>query len=337
MKMQIRKKDKRLLFELSSDPNASIAQLAERSQLSRDQVAYRLERYESEKLVVRYFPLISLARLGISHYLFRLKLRSANAARIEEFVRYLVAQPSITWVARMQGEYDIGISLRCRGGEEVTEIVDQLLESHNSLILERSFAIYTRVGYFGRDYLIDRKSRKYVPPKKLPSKYSPLDRTNLKILQILSKNNRTRPSEIAEELVSSKTVGSITREAVAYRINKLESDGWITGAFLVLNPAAGLGLYYKVEITLEHVSTSELERLSMFCRTHPHVVLFFRLIGQWDFEIDLEVASHEQAREFVMELTEHTPNTVRDYSVLLMTSLDKWDISASFNAQNEED
>ncbi len=325
------RQDRRLLHTLSVDPNASIAELAERSQLSRDQVAYRLERFSRQRIVVRYFPLIPLQRLGYSHYLFRLKLRSATEKRIDELVRFLVGTRAATWVARIQGEFDIGISLRCRSGEEVTQFVDSLLERHNELILERSFAMYTRVGYFARDYLAGKKSRRYVEPAAPVSSFSSLDRVGRHILKLLAGSSRTRPSEIAAALVEAGTVGSITREAVAYRIKKLESEGWLQGAWLVLNPAIEGIVYCKIEIVLEHVSTAQLEKFASFCRQHPRVVLFFRLIGQWDFEIDIEVETHAQAREFVMQLTEQNQNTVRDYTMLFITALDKWDTSSAFD------
>jgi len=325
--------DRALLYALSLAPEASIAELAADTQLSRDQVAYRLMRFERDRVVVRYFPLIPLQRLGFSHYLFRFKLRSASKKRIEELVAFLVAQSAVTWVARIEGEFDIGVSLRCRSGEEVTQLVDSILEHHNTLILERSFAMYTRVGYFARDYLAGKKARKYVEPPKATLHFSPLDPINTFILKMFSENVRTRPSAIAESLVERRIVSSITREAVAYRIKKLQSEGWLAGSWLVLSPTIEGIIYCKVEIVLEHVTTAELERFATFCRTHPRVVMFFRLIGQWDFEIDIEVESHAQAREFVMDLTEKNQNTVRDYTLLFISSLDKWDTTSAFDAE----
>ncbi len=322
------KSDRRLLYALSLRPEATAVELDREARLSPDQVRYRLGKYQSDGRIFMVLGLIPLERLGAEHYYLRLRLRSASVTQMQALTAYLAAQESVTWIARLQGMYDLGFSLRCFSRIELRDFIDALLENYSSLILERSFNLYAGLEYLGFEFLTAKRKRTLRTSKRVDGEpKGTLDAVDYVILEMFAKNGRVSNADIARELEKYEQVPSLSREAVAYRVQQLRKENWLAGSWVILNPAMCDHLYCKVCIRVETPSGDVLEKFLNDCREDTRVIFLFRLIGEWDYEIDLLVDSMEEASLFVMEMTERNPRIMRDYSISLVSSLEKSDYS----------
>ena len=50
-----------------------------------------------------------------------------------------------------------------------------------------------------------------------------------------------------------------------------------------------------------------------------------RLLGSWDYEIDIELDDYRQGKAFIMELTKAVPNSIKDYEITMVSSIEKWE------------
>lgn len=322
------KKNRRLLYELTKNTRSSVASIAKALNSSRDSVNYRLKQLEEAGAIVRYHAGVDLMRLGFVHYRIMLKLRCASEAKMDEIIAFCVSQSMVTWVARYDGAYDIGICMRCREVSELSALIDQLISRFNHYLFRRTFDILVEVRTFGREYLIDAPR---VPAEtgkgSVPGPVT-LDKVDLEILRVVSRNCRVSTADVARQIAATGPFAQLSREAVMYRIRHLEEKKILTGYWLVLNlPALNL-MHYRVIVSVEHTTPKALKAFLDYCWGDPRVSLFHRTLGTWDYEFDLEIADINEGRKFMMDLTRANPNVVRDYTTLLVTKLEKWDISS---------
>ena len=320
--------DRRVLFELSKNPRGAVAQIARSARISGDIVRYRIAKFEKLGLVIRYEARNALDRLGFTHYQLLLQLRGATEERIEKIVAFLDVQPEVTWIGRLYGGFDVALALRCKGVAEVSSFQDRLLEKFGFLLLQRAMGATVKVEYFSRDYLVGKKRRvKKSQSSVQPKTYRRLDEIGLAICRILAEDCRRSSAEVARLLVETDVTPSITGEAVSYRIRQLEREGWLSAYWLVLNPDIQDIIYCKIFMNVEHQAQQKLKRFLDFCRSHPNVVLLFKTLGEWEYEVNVEVGDVRESQQFMMELTKSHPDVLRDYWMVFLTGIDKWDQS----------
>ncbi|MFH1447289.1 MAG: winged helix-turn-helix transcriptional regulator, partial [Candidatus Micrarchaeota archaeon] len=135
------------------------------------------------------------------------------------------------------------------------------------------------------------------------------DEYDLKLLAVLSANARIHLIVLAEKIGLSPT-------ATKYRLKNLKKKGVILGFRPKIN-LAKIGYYwYKVEFQLEDYKAKE--KLQAFCNQHPNIVYAYESIGgRTDFEIEMEVESHQMFREVVDLIRKKFKDSIRTYSYYL--------------------
>ena len=66
-----------------------------------------------------------------------------------------------------------------------------------------------------------------------------------------------------------------------------------------------------------------------FCRVHQNVVYVVKSLGQWEFEIDVEIEDAKKFREFMMDLKGRFNEIIQDYSALQIYKVWKYNFCPS--------
>jgi DNA-binding Lrp family transcriptional regulator len=88
-------------------------------------------------------------------------------------------------------------------------------------------------------------------------------------------------------------------------------------------------LHYKILIGLKNISEKIEQDLVNYCKSNSYIVYFVKALGEWDFEIDVEVESVEKFRELMMDLKSKFQNDLKDYSSLLIYKVHKYNFCPS--------
>ena len=121
-----------------------------------------------------------------------------------------------------------------------------------------------------------------------------LDRTDLRILQILQREGRITNAELADRVALSPA-------PCLRRVQRLERDGVITGYGARVDPkAVGLGLQAFVRVQLETHDSDHVKRFADLVSDAEEVIACWSLTGEMDYLLQVAVADLEHYNSFIM-------------------------------------
>ena len=91
--IKLDKKDKRILYELDKTARQALSKIANKVNLKRESIRYRLKKYLQEGLIRNYLTVIDTAKFGFIHYKIYTKLHNITEEQEKEFISYLVKNP----------------------------------------------------------------------------------------------------------------------------------------------------------------------------------------------------------------------------------------------------
>ena len=299
--------DKRLIVELDSNSRQSFAVLSRKLAIPEETVRYRMNSLIERGIIAGFFTVIDAGQLGNGYYKILLKLHNVDESRVDQIIKYLVECSAVNWVARFDAHFDIGFTIRIMRIVELSEFIDELRRRFTRYINKLTFAINIETEFLSRNYLGGAtKKRETSAAIKAPASPAKLDQIGLDILRKLSTNTRCPATDIA------KSVG-ITSETVQQRIKKMERQRIIVRYSLMIDTHALSQINYYVLLYLNYSTTERLCSFVDYCRVHPRISYLIKALGEWDYELNLEVDSLEQYRSIMMELTRKYSDIIRDY------------------------
>ena len=141
---------------------------------------------------------------------------------------------------------------------------------------------------------------------------STLDRTDLKIMDILQTDGRISNSKLAELVNLSPT-------AVMARVQKLTKDEFILGYEAKLNPAKlNANFLVFVEVLLDKTTPNVLDDFIDAVTQYPEIVECHMVSGGFDFLIKLRSAGMEEFRRIAGQILWQLPGVkeTRSYPVM---------------------
>jgi len=95
--IKIDKTDKKILNLLGQDSSLQYHDIAEKLKLTMDVVRYRMKNLIKNEIIIKFFPEISLPKLGYTEYLYTLKLKNLSKEKLTQIRKTIEADKSITY------------------------------------------------------------------------------------------------------------------------------------------------------------------------------------------------------------------------------------------------
>jgi Lrp/AsnC family leucine-responsive transcriptional regulator len=131
-----------------------------------------------------------------------------------------------------------------------------------------------------------------------------LDRTDLRILDILQEQGRLSNQEIAERV-------SLSPSPCLRRIKRLEEAGVIRQYVALLDPGKlGLGLLAYVSVKLEKRGKMPIEDFGARVQGWPEVAACYAMTGEMDYLLRVHVEDLQHFSRFVMDQLLRQPGVV---------------------------
>ena len=314
------KLDRRLLRELDVNSRQSFAELSKKLRVPAETVRYRMNSLIEREIIEGSLTLIDSGKLGNSYYKVVLKLYNVTESQVLSIIDVLVKHPAVNWVARTDGLYDIAFTIRIQQIIELSDFIDRLKEHYRKYILRMSIAVNIAVEFAVRDFLISQSRLSKVVSYTAPKAQIRPDEIDLGLLRALSNDTRRSGASLAE-------ISKLSVESTLQRVRKLEKSGVIV-RYTILPNLNKLGiLNYYVFLYFSQASRKRIEEFESYCRQEIHIVYFIKALGEWDYELNIEVEDLERYRSVMMNLTREFWDIVRDYSSLPVAKLYKFTIS----------
>ena len=125
-------------------------------------------------------------------------------------------------------------------------------------------------------------------------KWSTLDKTDQKIIEVLNKNARTPSKEIASQLRNAGL--DVSDRTIRKRIERLEKNGIIKGYKAVLTDISGSDEFEAIFLKFKVTKSREgiVEPIKDHVRTLPNYLLVATLEGEWNMIIVMKIEDYQK-------------------------------------------
>ncbi len=317
-------KDRKILCALDRDARQSSSQIAKTVGLSSQVVGFRMQRLIERKFISWFYTVINIGKLGFTSHKNFIRLQNCDKGQEQIIIKFLVEHPNVLWVAQCDGRFDLVFATWSQDMLSLNSMLREFQQKFSQFVAERQIAPIIRGEYFSRDYLVNRKrdlGRK-VWAFGGPSETVTLDLHDWQILSVLSNAARKTCVEIGVRV-------GLSPDAVAKRIVRLKATQVIRHFNIVPNEAVFPYLHYKILLSWKKYDERRELGFAEYCAAQPHIVYLCKVLGPWDFEIDLEVATAQEYRDIMMEIKSVFSDILREYSVLHIYQVHKYNFCPS--------
>jgi Lrp/AsnC family leucine-responsive transcriptional regulator len=139
-----------------------------------------------------------------------------------------------------------------------------------------------------------------------------LDRTDLKILDILQRQGRISMTELAEQI-------GLSTSPCSERVRRMERDGVISGYYARVDPrAVGKTLLVFVEIKLSAKSGDVFDQVKKELLHVPEVMECHLVSGGFDYLVKARLRAMSDYRSLLGNLLKKLPVTAESHSYVVM-------------------
>jgi len=312
--MTISEKQQIILSKIEMDASIPLVAIRKATNFRSHTIRYGISCMERDG-IVRRSTFINVYPIGYVHYAIYFSLSPQSKSQKQSFLDFLVASPNVSWLAELGGDYQYAMAISVRNPSEVSKFLSLITETFGNVLSQKSVHVRTNFTQFNRKYINAQ------PPKFLsfgptvPSLitdvnpfFVKLDATDHKILRALGQNLYPTEREAQFRL-------QIPHTTWRNRVNRLREQGVIIADFYLVSPSK-LGMQsFELLVHAKGVRANLSERLLAFATSHPRIVHFVEGIGEWDFELGVEV---ENAQDIVA-VTEEIHEAFADDILALKT------------------
>ncbi len=295
--VKIDEKDRKILSILSKEGRMPLSRIGKLVRLSRDSVAYRINRLKNNGVLLKVYPMIDFSRLGYSHFYVFLLIDNFGAETEQVIMGILKDNPHVRSVIGYTDRWDMELVILAKDVRDFDDIIRNILLKIPNTILEKDRLAVIRVYSSIHLPIHFAGPRRRIEPVDHPHDVH-LDEIDYRIMEILSQDARRSSQEIAQAL-------NIGPDTVIYRIKKLEVCGIIQKYTVMVNFSK---LGYSVSafaLNLTHFDYETERRFREFVSNHPYVLKAVKALGDYDVLVyiahDSQAALHKTLKELKSE------------------------------------
>lgn len=318
-------KDKRIIAELDKNSRQTNVKIGKLVGLSKQITGIRIKKLVEEKIITKFHSVIDISKLGFTVHKNFLRFQNLDDKKEKALIKYLLDNPDVVWLAGCDGKFDLAFGVWASNIEYLDHILREFNKKFGEYIAERQISTILAGEYFERSYILNEKrihEAKNHPAFGSIPKQIKLDEIDWKILKELGEDARKSAVEISK-------VTKTTAETVSDRIKSLEKETIIKGYNIVPNEEKYPYFHYKVLIGLKNFSEEKEKRFIQYCHSNSEIIYIVRSLGQWEFEIDLEIENTKNMREIMMKIKNNFSDIIKEYTILSIYKVYKYNFCPS--------
>lgn len=305
-------KDRKLLFSLDFQGRKPSSSLARDVRLSTQGTDYRIASLQKKGVITGFYPVINIGRLGCFYCRIFIKWQNLSEDKETEIYKGLASDSRINWIVTFNGAYDVAMAAYMKKLEDFKRLSEDILEHYGTYIKEKKESIGTSLVHFSNRYLIGMKETPVLTLEGAPDPTEgiSLDKTDLKMLKLLSGNARM-------PLVSMSREIGISPQVAAYRLKRLERDKIILGYRPNIDHNRIGYVHYKLIFYLANVRRQQLQMFKSYLKTFPELLYIVEQVGVGDVDIEVMLPKDASLFAFVRKIKFYVPGIIRDYEILI--------------------
>ena len=292
--MRLSPKQEQILAAAHLQANASIAELARTTGYRAHSVRYCLEELAERKIIQR-FPLINIHALGITDYCVFLAPAASKRVPRARLLQFFCSYPNAAFVAELSGEFSYTVSLFARSVFEIENFFGELTATLPDVSFQKSFALRTRWTLFPPKSSGARRTKLVSLTRGAASSVLTLDRLDQQVLYGIAQHPTSSVVQLARLL-------GLPQSTIYSRLQQLEKRKvilgyvwWIESQLLGVHP-------FRILLTEKGSSAAFADAFALFAQRHSAIVQLVRCVGEWDYEVNLELKDPAELNEVVQEI-----------------------------------
>jgi len=297
--------DKRILFELEKDASKSVSAIAKKIKRSKEFVHFRIQRLESENIILGYSAIVDMSKLGYFTFRIYLKWQNMTEEQKKQFYDEIKIKENVWTTTVLHGKWDFAFFIGVKSTESFHKIWNAVQLKYKDKIAESRIAIYAPVHNFNKSFFIDVDEKSEVVERVYGSgSVADVDELDEKIIHLYTKNVRTHFTAIAQKL-------KVTSETVRKRVIQLEKNKIIVG--YKINPNLQKMGYqgYRVDFLLNSVTRNK--ELFEYIKQHKYFYQINKSIGGADFETEIVVKDLSHLLQILEEVVKKFSDVIKGY------------------------
>jgi len=292
------KLDWKILQELDWNGRKPVNKIAKIVKSNKDVVAYRIKRLEEKGIIVRYFPILDMSKMGYYTSKLYFDLEEIDEDEEKEFVEFLDKEINAGLIFRMDYPYRYGIVLWVKSIYDVEDIIVKIKRKLGKVLIRYNHAIFCTLRVYPKDYLFGKKHHDTYHNLEPHANIS-YDDNDFRILKELANNARMSTVQIAKKLKMSQST-------VSHKIKNLERKKIIVGYRAEINFIKLGFMNYFLEIYLDE--NDNIKQIESWANTNKNVVWLQKVVGTCDIEIEVEVKDRVALELLLNELRKKFKN-----------------------------
>lgn len=309
MALELDTKDKKILEQLDLNSRQSNNQIAKKVRISKDVVGYRINNLEKQKIILGYYSVLNIAKLGYMTYKIMLTFQNTTSKIEKEIIGYLKNNKNVGWLVSCEGYYNLMIVIWVKNVFIFENFFVGFLKKYSRYIKERDILLITENHSCRKAYLFDKKVDDSPDVYYNGEQECRIDEKELKIIKFIANNSRIPLYKIAESL-------SLTGEAIAHRIRQLQKKNVIQAFRPIINTSFLKYQYYNVLFKLKKINN--LKKMFDFFKKQPNITYFVKYLGSYDIGVDLEVKSPDELIKIFEQIKELFSEDIESYIPVLV-------------------
>jgi len=307
-------KDKKILYHLDIDSRQSLNSIGKKVGLTKDIVAYRMQRMQQNGIIKLFRTYITLPlKLPTRiYYVFQ----NTNPKIKKEIIEYFVNTKETMYVISLEGSYDLMITVSMNNVYRLNLFLEQTQIRYGKYFAKQASSIDLYASWYALSFLIDDKNEKRTivrgaDDKKLKQIFEDstpvkIDEMDINILRILAGNARIPTTEIAKQLKSTVTI-------IHHRIKKMIQSG-VIGGFGIVTDLSKIGYhFYHVDINLKNYA--KRNKILEYIENNPHLYCVEKALGQAaDIELEFYLENVQHLHKIMDDLSMKFPDSIKNFN-----------------------
>lgn len=269
-----------------------VNKIAKAVKSNKDVVAYRIRKLEEKGIIVGYYPVLDMYKLGYNTSRLYFDLEEMGEEQEKAFLQFLDEEINAGLIFRMDYPYRYGVFVWTKSIFEVQEFLIKIKRWLGKTLIRYNHSLICTFRQYPKDYLFGKgyhDAQRSLEPTEMVN----YDENDFRILTELSKNARMSTVHIATNLKMPQTTVSV-------KIKNLEKKKILQGYRADIDFIKLSFMNYFLEIYLEN--NENLSQIESWANTHKNVVWLQKIIGTCDIEIEVEVKDRVELETLLNEL-----------------------------------
>lgn len=291
--LRLSQRDKLILSSIQNRPNVPATEISRALHLKVHTVRRTIAKLEEAK-VIRLMGIVNPAALGYWTYEIALSTTFTKPDLKQAFIKNLVASDRVSIICDLGGDYECQYSYLAKNPSELRDFFSELEQKFSGFVFSKAVTLRYSFYGFGRKYL---GLKKVSPIIELNSRAGTqkLDEVDHKLCQSIGNREFSTLRDLARTL-------SISSSTLEYRVNALKRSGLLNGfIYAVDTKQFGMNLL-RLLIFTRSLGTKFRDKLYEVAHGHARCVNMIHCLGNWDYELGLEVEDGYDIPQIVNEI-----------------------------------